>query len=63
MREDLTKIISALIYDLAGSSRTKSVCKGLDTLKENWPGLTEIEKKEIIAISLSLQTIDEEYNK
>lgn len=63
MREELSRIIASLINDVAGSSLTKPVCKGLDTLKENWPGLTKVEKEEIAAIALSLQTIEKEYNK
>ena len=63
MREDLSRIIASLINDVAASSITKPVCKGLDVLKENWPGLTQVEKEEIAAIALSLEKIEEEYNK
>lgn len=61
MREDLSRIVAALITNIAvgGKEFTVATCEELNELKEKWPGLTSTEKEEIVAIILSLKTIEE----
>lgn len=59
MKEDLSRIIAALITDVpSGKAITEDTCAGLNVLKEKWPGLTQTEKEEIAAIILALKTIE-----
>ena len=56
MKNDVVTIVKTLI-EVGVDYPEEDVCKGLKILKDTWPGLTDVEKKEIACVIAAYRKI------